>query len=87
MPKDRWDAQELLALQDPRTADRFGRGCFIEEDIWAWEPTAFAVAPGDGSSVDPQHRLAVETAWEAVEHAGIPLERVRGSATGVYLGL
>ncbi|MEU7046504.1 acyltransferase domain-containing protein [Streptomyces varsoviensis] len=87
VPAERWDAGELMDLQDPVTADRFGRGCFLEGDIWAWEPTAFAVAPKDGPAVDPQHRLAVETAWEAVEHAGIPAARLRGSDTGVYLGL
>ncbi|WP_171076222.1 type I polyketide synthase [Streptomyces sp. YIM 121038] len=87
VPPDRWGAAELMAFQDPRVAARYGRGCFVEGDIWAWESTAFAIAPKDGPIVDPQHRLAVECAWEAVEHAGIPVASLRGSATGVYLGL
>ncbi|MFI1801198.1 SDR family NAD(P)-dependent oxidoreductase [Streptomyces sp. NPDC020379] len=87
VPPERWDASEVMRYQDPDVADRFGRGCFLAGDVWAWEPAAFAVAPTEGAAVDPQHRLAVETAWEAVEHAGIPLARVRGSRTGVYLGL
>ncbi|MEU3462913.1 type I polyketide synthase [Streptomyces sp. NPDC006733] len=87
VPADRWDAGELMRYQDPRVAARYGRGCFVEGDVWAWEPTAFSVAPGDGAIIDPQHRMAVECAWEAVEHAGLPVASLRGSDTGVFLGL
>ncbi|WP_093864370.1 type I polyketide synthase [Streptomyces sp. TLI_053] len=87
VPPDRWDAVELMSFQDPATAARYGRGSFLDGDLWAWEPTAFAVAPREAPMVDPQHQLAAECAWEAIEHAGVPLRRMRGSATGVYLGL
>ncbi|MFD5417333.1 SDR family NAD(P)-dependent oxidoreductase [Streptomyces sp. NPDC127069] len=87
VPRDRWNAAELKALQHPDDADRYDRGCFIDGDIWAWEPAALSVAPREGELMDPQHRLAMEVAWEAVENAGIPVEAVRGSRTGVYLGL
>ncbi|MGW5401549.1 SDR family NAD(P)-dependent oxidoreductase [Streptomyces sp. NPDC003952] len=87
VPADRWPATKLMAYQHPEDAPRYGRGCFVDGDIWAWEPTALAVSPQEGATIDPQHRLATEVAWEAVEHAGIPLEGIRGSRTGVYLGL
>ena len=34
---------------------------------------------------DPQHRVFLETAWAALEHAGWPPERIRGRA-GVFAG-
>ncbi|MGK5544300.1 type I polyketide synthase [Streptomyces sp. URMC 127] len=87
VPPGRWNAQRLKGFQHPDDAERYDRGCFIEGDVWAWEPAALSVAPREGMLMDPQHRLAVEVAWEAVEHAGIPVGRIRGSRTGVYVGL
>ncbi|MEW2581519.1 beta-ketoacyl synthase N-terminal-like domain-containing protein [Streptomyces syringium] len=86
VPADRWDAAALAALHDPELAAPAARGCFLAGDVWAWEPEAFAVAPAEREWVDPQSRVMLEVAWEAVEHAGIPMHRMRGSRTGVYLG-
>ncbi|MFD4910593.1 SDR family NAD(P)-dependent oxidoreductase [Kitasatospora purpeofusca] len=86
VPRDRWDAARLAALHSPELAERAGRGCFLEGDMWAWDPQAFSVAPMEQRWVDPQFRVLMEVAWEAVEHAGIPTDRMRGSRTGVYVG-
>ncbi|MFF3110876.1 SDR family NAD(P)-dependent oxidoreductase [Kitasatospora sp. NPDC057904] len=86
VPPARWDARRLAALHDPALKDRAAVGCFLDGDVWAWEPEALAVGPAERSSVDPQSRVMMEVAWEAVEHAGIPVDRVRGSRTGVYIG-
>ncbi|MET9418698.1 type I polyketide synthase [Streptomyces klenkii] len=86
VPAGRWDAARLAALHDPELAGRAGCGCFLDGDIWAWDPEAFSVAPAEQRWVDPQFRVLMEAAWEAVEHAGIPVNRMRGSRTGVYVG-
>lgn len=86
VPPDRWDVARLAAIHDPDIAIRAGRGCFLDGDVWAWDPAAFSVAPLEQDAIDPQFRLLLEVAWEAVEHAGIPMERIRGSRTGVYMG-
>ena len=37
--------------------------------------------------MDPQHRLLLEVAYEAIEDAGIPVESIAGSNTGVFSSL
>ena len=37
--------------------------------------------------MDPQHRLLLELAWEALEDAGIRFESIAGTRTGVYIGI
>lgn len=86
VPADRWDAKRLAASHAPQLEAPAAVGCFLEGDMWAWEPEALSVAPAEREWVDPQSRVMMEVAWEAVEHAGIPVSRVRGSRTGVYVG-
>jgi phthiocerol/phenolphthiocerol synthesis type-I polyketide synthase D len=86
VPADRWDAARLMALQNPDEAARYGRGCFLDGDVWAWDPEALNVAPAEQRWVDPQFRVLMEVAWEAVEHAGVPVDHLRGSRTGLYVG-
>ncbi|WP_369382957.1 type I polyketide synthase [Streptomyces sp. cg36] len=86
VPPDRWDAAGLADLHDPELVGQAALGCFLEGDVWAWEPGALSVAPAERDWVDPQSRVMMEVAWEAVEHAGMPVDRVRGSRTGVYIG-
>ncbi|MFD9061121.1 SDR family NAD(P)-dependent oxidoreductase [Kitasatospora purpeofusca] len=86
VPADRWGAGRLAALHDPELAARAGRGCFLQGDVWGWEPEAFSVAPMEQEWVDPQFRVLMEVAWQAVEDAGVPMNAMRGSRTGVYMG-
>lgn len=44
----------------------------------------FGISEYDAVRLDPQHRLLLETAWEALEDGGLTAERTAGSLTGVY---
>ncbi|KAL9639611.1 MAG: hypothetical protein Q9204_001021 [Flavoplaca sp. TL-2023a] len=62
-------------------------GHFINEDIALFDAPFFNLSAEYAAALDPQFRLQLESAYEALENAGIPLASVAGSKTSVYAGL
>jgi len=87
VPLDRWDAEEYY---DPepgvpgRSVSKWG--AFID-DIAGFDAEFFSINEREATGIDPQHRLLLETAWEAVEHAGIDPAKLTDSLGGVFMGL
>ncbi len=65
-------------------ASRFG--AFID-GIDLFDAEFFRISPVEAQLLDPQQRLMLETSWQALEDAGIDPERLKGSRTGVYIGI
>ncbi|KAK2007074.1 beta-ketoacyl synthase domain-containing protein [Colletotrichum eremochloae] len=59
----------------------------LEQDPGVFDAQFFGVKPVEAKALDPQQRLLLEVVYEGLEAAGIPAEDLRGSNTGVYVGL
>lgn len=87
IPPDRWDADEFydpLPGAPGRSVCKWG--AFLD-DVDGFDPEFFGITENEATAMDPQHRLLLETSWEAVEHGGLTRNALADSRTGVFVGL
>lgn len=59
-------------------------GHYLNQNIEDFDASFFGVSRLEAEAFDPQQRLVLEASWEALENAGIPLNKFKGSNTAVY---
>lgn len=87
VPPERWN---IDAIYDPDSSvpgkinTRWGG--FID-DVDKFDAGYFGISPREAERMDPQQRILLEVAVEALEDAGLVVERLSGTSTGVYIGI
>lgn len=85
VPADRWDAAQWYDPDLSATAKVVTRSGGFLQHIDGFDASYFGILPREAERMDPQQRLFLEVAIEALDDAGLTRNRLRGSRTGVFI--
>jgi phthiocerol/phenolphthiocerol synthesis type-I polyketide synthase C len=87
VPADRWDIDEVYDPNPLAPAKMNTRCGGFLENVDKLDRKFFDLSVREAVRSDPQHRLMMEVAWEALEDAGICPDHLSGSRTGMFVGI
>ena len=86
VPSSRFNGESFShSSRGTNSAHTHRGGHFLEHDIAAFDAGFFGLSASEAEAMDPQQRIQIEIAYEALENAGITLESVKSSNTSVYV--
>jgi iturin family lipopeptide synthetase A len=88
IPADRFSSTQFYSNDPQEPGKAYTRyGAFLDIPVDGFDSKHFEIAPVEAASIDPQQRLLLEVSWEALENAGLDIEALKGSRTGVFIGI
>lgn len=87
VPDDRWSIGSFYDSSSEALGKTSSKWMGIIDGIDQFDFGFFGISPREAASMDPQQRILLETAYEAIEDAGLALEQLQSSPTGVYIGV
>jgi acyl transferase domain-containing protein/NADPH:quinone reductase-like Zn-dependent oxidoreductase/acyl carrier protein len=88
VPSDRWNVD---AFYDPNP-EAIGRmktrkGGFLPGDVFSFDPSFFDMSPREALSTDPQQRMLLQVAYEAIQSGRTTVRALQKARTGVFIGI
>ena len=87
IPASKWNADAYYDEDRNAPGKIYTKWGAYLDDVDQFDAGFFGISPKEATSMDPQQRLALEVACEALENAGIPLEKIAGTNVGVFMGV
>ncbi|MDN3720415.1 type I polyketide synthase [Roseibium salinum] len=85
VPASRWDVERYYDPDPQAPGKTYCKWMGALDEADAFDARFFNITPREAELMDPQQRLFLETAWHAIEDAGIDPLRLSGSRCGVYV--
>lgn len=86
VPAERFNVDGFYSTTDRSGVMPADGGYFLQEDVRQFENRFFGINNVEARFLDPQQRKLLEVVYECFESAGLSLQDVAGSRTGVYVG-
>ncbi len=86
IPDGRWNKARLLHPHRGQAGKSYTFAAGVLDEIDRFDPSFFGISPREAAQIDPQQRLMLELAQEAIEDAGLDGARLAGSNAGVFVG-
>lgn len=86
LPEDRCSRERFFSASRRLGGHAYTNAAGVVDHLKEFDPEFFGISRKEAQSMDPQQRLSLEVAWEALEHAHILPSSLQGSRTGVFIG-
>lgn len=87
LPAGRWEGFAVKEGSGAGCVTTLRGGFLDESEVSRFDADFFGIGAREAQIMDPQQRILLETAWEAIERAGLNADELIGSDTGVYIGI
>lgn len=87
IPETRWEPYRTRQQGNDEVLSKTTSKGYFCEKLEDFDAPFFGISPREAEQMDPQQRLALEVAWEALEDAGIAPQNLAGSDTAVFMGV
>ncbi|MEM7677328.1 MAG: polyketide synthase, partial [Myxococcota bacterium] len=87
IPSERFDLTSRYHPDPDHPGTTYVQHAYLLDDVRGFDAALFGISPREAQTMDPQHRLLLESSWTALEHAGFDVRSLEGSSTGIFVGI